>query len=400
MIDKEREATYERLCGQGERLVLAVQDTTTFNFAGHKHTQGLGVLEDNHTAGFFAHTTLAVSPKGVPMGLLDQQVWSRPYNPHSRRKDNAHRALPITEKESMKWLTGLRGSVKAQQTWQTVTICDREGDIYELFQEALNLEAGFIVRAVRDRKLENAARLKAVLVQLPCLLQCELQLERHDGRAARQAQVEIRYTTLTLQPPKNRNAANTAFPLSPLRVQVIEVLEQTPPQGATALPWILLTNLPIENVEMAQKWVRFYSYRWLVERFHFVLKSGGCHFEDSQLRTFAALTRFLALCSAAAWRILWITYQARQTPDAPCTIVLTAPEWQALSAYMTHSPQPLSKPPNLRQAVRWIGHLGGFIGRKRDGEPGVKVLWRGWQTFQSIVSAWLLFHPASDVGNV
>src|SRR5437868_2168705 len=108
MIDKERYATYERLRYQGEKVVLAVQDTTTFNFGRHEHTQGLGVLEDNHTLGFFAHTTLALSTKGVPLGLLDQQVWSRPYNPHSSRKENGHRALPITEKESMKWLKGLR----------------------------------------------------------------------------------------------------------------------------------------------------------------------------------------------------------------------------------------------------------------------------------------------------
>jgi hypothetical protein len=400
MIDKEREATYQRLHSQGEELVLAVQDTTTFNFGRHEHTQGLGVLEDNKTLGFFAHTTLAVSTKGVPIGLLDQQVWSRPHNPHSRRKENGHRAFPITEKESMKWLKGLRESVEAQPTWQTVTVCDREADIYELFQEAHNLGAGFIVRAVRDRKLESDLGLKAVLLQLPCELHFSLELERHDAQAARQAQVELRYTTLTLKPPQNRNALNTAFPLTPLAVQVIEVLEKTPPEGVAALHWVLLTNLPIANVEDAQRWVRFYSYRWLVERFHFVLKSGGCHFEDSQLRTFEALTRFLALCSEVAWRILWMTYQARQTPDAPCTSVLTDPEWQALSAYMTDSPQPPPKPPSLRQAIRWIGQLGGFIGRNRDGEPGVKVLWRGWQTFQPIVSAWLIFHPMPDVGNV
>ncbi|MBI1282337.1 MAG: IS4 family transposase [Anaerolineaceae bacterium] len=400
MIDKEREATYQRLQSQGEELVLAVQDTTTFNFSRHEHTQGLGVLEDNKTLGFFAHTSLAVSTNGVPIGLLDQQVWSRPYNPHSRRKVNGHQALPITEKESMKWIQGLRNSVGSQQTWRTVTICDREADIYELFQEADNLGAGFIIRAVRDRKLESDLGLKASLLQLPCERQFTFNLERHDEQAARQATVELRYTTLTLQPPQNRNVLNTAFPLTPLVVHVIEVLEKTPPEGVTALHWVLLTNLLTANVEDAQRWVRFYSYRWLVERFHFVLKTGGCHFEDSQLRTFEALTRFLALCSTVAWRILWMTYQARQTPDTPCTVVLTDPEWQALSAYMTNSPNPFAEPPSLRQAIRWIGQLGGFIGRKHDGEPGVKVLWRGWLSFQSIFSAWLIFHPLPDVGNV
>ena len=284
-----------------------MQDTTNFNFGGHEQTQGLGVVEDNKTLGLFAHTTLAVSAKGVPIGLLDQQVWSRPHNPHSRRKDNGQRAFPITEKESMKWLKGLRNSVEAQSTWKTVSICDREAAIYEVFQEAHNLGAGFMVRAVREHKLESDLGLKAVLLQLPCELQFSLELQRHDGQAARQAQVELGYTTLTLEPPKNRTAANTAFPLTPLAVQVIEVLEKTPPEGGVALHWVLLTNLPIAGVEDAQRWVRFYSYRWLVERFHFVLKSGGCHFEDSQLRPFEALTRFIALCSAVAWRILWMT---------------------------------------------------------------------------------------------
>lgn len=396
MIEHERQLTYQRLQNQSEKVVLAVQDTTTFNFGHHGSIDDLGVLEDNRTPGFFAHSTLAVSPEGVPMGLLDQQVWTRPQNP--RKKDNAHQRLPITEKESVKWLKGLTHSLQEEQSWQTITICDREGDIYELFQQAHDLKAGFIVRAVRNRHVDNASRLMDVLPQRPCALQFSIELERHDGQPSRQAQVELRYTALTLQPPDNRSVLNTAFPLFSLDVQVIEILETTPPEGVSALHWVLLTNLPIASLKDAQCYVRFYSYRWLVERFHYVLKS-GCHFEDSQLRTLAALTRLLALCSAVAWRILWMTYQARQTPDAACNVVLTDPEWQALAAYMTHSPVPPPKPPSLRQAIRWIGQLGGFIGRKGDGEPGVKVLWRGWQTFQSIFSAWLIFHPLPHVGN-
>jgi len=46
--------------------------------------------------------------------------------------------------------------------------------------------------------------------------------------------------------------------------------------------------------------------------------------------------------------------------------------------------------------------LGGFLGRKGDGEPGVKVLWRGWTRLQDIVETWKLFNSLSpkDVGNV
>ena len=157
--------------------------------------------------------------------------------------------------------------------------------------------------------------------------------------------------------------------------------------------WILLTTLSVNSLDDAHQIVRFYTYRWVVERFHYVLKSGGCHFEDSQLRTVEALHRLLAVCSRVAWRLLWLTYQARQTPDAPCTVALSETEWQALSAFVAQSPVPAELPPTLQQAAHWIAHLGGFIGRKSDGNPGVKTLWRGWQRLQDIVATWTLFHP-------
>ena len=43
-----------------------------------------------------------------------------------------------------------------------------------------------------------------------------------------------------------------------------------------------------------------------------------------------------------------------------------------------------------RQAVRWIAQHGGFLARKRAGEPGVTVIWRGWQRLQDIAATWHL----------
>ena len=183
---------------------------------------------------------------------------------------------------------------------------------------------------------------------------------------------------------------------------MVEVKEvDAPADVKEPLHWILMTTLPINSIDDAYRVVRFYTYRWLVERFHYVLKSGGCHFEDSQLRTVEALHRLLGVCSCVAWRLLWITYQARVTPDAPCTVALTKTEWQVLSVFINHSPSPSASPPTLQQAVRWIAQLGGFIGRKSDGNPGVKTLWRGWQRFQDILATWILLqNPDEDVGNV
>lgn len=178
------------------------------------------------------------------------------------------------------------------------------------------------------------------------------------------------------------------------------MLELNPPSGVSPIHWILLTNLGVENIDQARQVVRFYTYRWLVERFHYILKS-GCRFEDSQLKSYDALTRFLSLCSHQAWQILTLMYQSRQTPHASCNTILSTPEWQALVAHMTADPTPATTCPTQAQAIRWIAQLGGFIGRISDGQPGVKVLWRGWQRLQDLVAIWQLFHPLSPlVGNV
>jgi hypothetical protein len=386
----EREATQQRIAATETPVILAVQDTTEFNFAGRAALSGLGVLSDNQTPGFMAHTTLAVSVDGVPLGVLDQQVWSRPVA--EPKAKNAHQKRPITEKESFKWIQGLNGALPA--TKSVITVCDREGDVYELFQYAHDVEQHFIVRATNDRSLKDAPTLKKQLAQTPVSRTYTIPVRRQDNRQAREATVELRMTSVTLKPPKNRTRAQQVIPLEALTVQVVEVIEVAPPADvAKPIHWILLTTLAVDTLDDAYRIVRYYGYRWLIERFHYVLKSGGCHFEDSQLRSVEALHRLLGVCSRVAWRLLWLTYQARQTPEADCTVALSTVEWQALMAFATKSPLPPQQPPSLREAVRAIAKLGGFIGRKSDGEPGVKVLWRGWLRLQDIVETWTLIHP-------
>lgn len=395
IIAVERKATRQRLAQSEEATILAIQDTTEFNFAGRSALNGLGVLSDNKTPGFLAHTTMAVSVTGVPMGVLDQQVWSRPVA--VEKVDDDHQKLPITEKESFKWLQGLNGALSASQS--VITVCDREGDVFELFQYAHDVEQHFIVRATQDRVLKDAPSLKRHLAQIPVSQTYTILVRRQDNRPARTATVDLRMTSVTLRPPKNRAKALQVIPLEPVTVQVVEVMEVNPPPDVTKpLHWLLLTTLAVDNLEDARRIVRFYGYRWLIERFHHVLKSGGCDFEDSQLRSVEALHRLLGICSQVAWQLLWLTYQARDTPDADCTVALSTVEWQALMAFTTKSPTPPEQPPTLHEAVRAIAKLGGFIGRTSDGEPGVKVLWRGWIRLQDIVETWLLTHPPPRCG--
>lgn len=90
--------------------------------------------------------------------------------------------------------------------------------------------------------------------------------------------------------------------------------------------------------------------------------------------------------------MLYITYEARLATDASCELMLEPPEWQALYATINHKIYPHSYPPTLGEAVGWIAKLGGFLGRKHDGVPGVKTLWRGLRRLNDITMGWLLFN--------
>jgi hypothetical protein len=389
----QREACVARIREQGVDTVLLLQDNTDFNFSHHPRTQGMGPLQNGHMRGFWAHNTLAVSPDGVPLGLWDQQAWVRDAAKSGQSRQRHERAFE--EKESYRWVTGVPdvGAIPAET--RVVTVCDREAHIYEFFDAMLEQGVEFLVRATRGRSpTQEGGPLFAAVAHWPVQHRYTLTLKRRPDRPERTAEVDVRFGSLTLKAPKRGTPRRAT-----ITVQVVEVVEPAPPPGQNAVHWLLLTSLPVETVAQALQLVTWYTYRWLIERFHYVLKS-GCKLEDRQLQTQSRLDRLLAVFNLVAWRLLWLTYQARQTPDAPCLVALDEHEWQALYAHHHRTTRLPDTPPTLHETVRMLAQLGGFLGRKGDGEPGVKVLWRGWTRLQDIVDTWRLFHPPSkDVGN-
>lgn len=369
--------------------MLLVEDTTSYNFSAHAATGGMGPLENKQCRGFLAHNTLAVSEVGVPLGLLEQVVWARPEETAGDRHRRA-----FEDKESYKWVQGLPDQATQAALPEAIVISDRESHIYEYLDELVERGFGFVVRAAQGRGFTlDKQDVFAALATQPVQASLTVSLPRRPDREAREAQVDIRFVPLTLKRPR-RSTARRAN----LTVYSVEVLEPHHPPGETPVHWLLLTSLPVETLDQAQTVIRYYTYRWLIERFHFVLKS-GCKLEERQLRERGRLERLLAVFSQVAWQLLWLTYQARLTPDVPCTVVLQTHEWQALYAFHHRSQSPPSQPPSLHQATRWIAQLGGFLARKGDGEPGVKVLWRGWTRLQDIADTWSILHPLPDVGN-
>ncbi len=368
--------------------VLAVQDTTFLNYTHHPKTEGLGPIgkKSQKQRGFGLHSTLAVLPDGLPLGFLTQSVLTRPDNEPSHRPEEC-RLLPIEDKESYRWLQAFEQTLAlAPAGVEVITVCDREADIYEMFALAQTKNASLLVRASSNRALLDVEvrKLWPKMTGQPVADYLTVQITGNNTRPARQATVSVRFVAVTLRPPWRPNGLK----LPAITLNAILVREEDPPaEVEEPIEWLLLTNTAVASFAEAQQVIGWYCCRWQIEVFHKVLKS-GCRVEDCRLQTADRLHSFVALMSVIAWRLHWMTYINRCQPDLPCTAVLTDVEWEALYMRIHKSKRLPNEVPTVHQAVRWIAQLGGFLGRKSDGEPGVTAIWRGWQRLQDLAATW------------
>ena len=170
------------------------------------------------------------------------------------------------------------------------------------------------------------------------------------------------------------------------------------PDVAEPLEWMLLTTAPVATFEDALERLNWYTLRWGIEVYHRTLKS-ACHVEDRQLSEASRLENCLAIDLVIAWRIFCLTKQGRETPNVPCDHLLEEDEWKVLWAAVHQEPPPANPPP-LREAVRMIGKLGGFIPSKKNPDPGTITLYRGLLRLEAMVEGYRLarFAPPSPNG--
>jgi hypothetical protein len=382
--------------GASPGLLLVVQDTTELDYSKHPASGGLGPTgggDGSAGHGMFVHSALAVSAAGLPLGLLHQQTWARDEQQVGSRHERKQR--PFVEKESYRWVQTMQAVEQALPADLPVLhLADREGDIFEVFAAPRRAGSHLLIRAAQDRCLDDPQRhLFAAAAVAPVVGGFELLVRRAPGRAARAAQLEVRVAPITLRVPVDGCHAPD---LTPVALHLIWLYEPDPPANQTPVHWLLLTDLPVSNLEQARTVAGYYALRWLIERYHYTLKS-GCRIQDAQLREADRIERLLVLYCLVAWRLLWLTYAARRDGEQPCTVAFCDLEWQTLWRYFQgRTPFP-PVPPALHEAVRWTALLGGFLGRTGDGEPGVKVLWRGLSRLQDIVTGVLLV-TSQDVG--
>lgn len=363
--------------------VLVIQDTTDLNFSGLKNTQGLGHTDSSKSLGLKLHSSLAVLPSGQVAGLLTQQFWTRPLKIKGRTKDRRKRE--DKDKESYRWQDHhTRARLLLPAGVRMIAMSDREGDIYNWFAQPrdentdLLVRVGQTTRTVASCEDNSTGTLLQMIESQESKGEHVITVPRADGRPERTAVLEVRFCPMKLQPPRH---AKKRSQLREVQVWVVEGREKNPPTGQKPIRWLLVTTEPILTLEDAIRALQEYYLRWRIERFHYVCKS-GFGVEDLQLETSGRLANAVAVFSQAAVRVLRLTYLARIEPELDASEEFDEEEIEVLKGLRKIKSNSIM---TLVEALRLIAKLGGHLGRKGDGPPGLKVIWKGLKAFGYII---------------
>lgn len=399
-------------------VVVLVQDTTELDFTRpQQQVEGAGPMDDGPRRGAFLHELQAFAPDGTPLGTIWAKAWTRDEEDLSKtaeQKRQERRAAPIEEKESVRWVEGLRESRAAAEQApgvQCICVADSEADIYELLSEDVGQPPAldWIVRACQNRALSSgetasgeatAACVREQILRQPVLATNTISIRGRDAKFAcdkrgrrqprqgRQAEVEVRAGRVVLRPPPRSDRK-----LPEAAINVVLVREIDPPDGEEPVEWMLFTTLPIDTVEQVQQVVQYYSVRWMVEILFRTLKS-GCRVEERRFEHIDRLLPCVAVYLIVAWRTLYLCRLGRSCPDMSCEVVLDPCEWKSVYRVVKRKAPPAVAPP-LAEMIRLVAQLGGYVNRKRPDPPGPQTVWLGLQRMHDLALAWQLFGPGA-----
>lgn len=419
------DATRRRIAEQP--VVVMSQDTTEIDVTRpEQQVEGAGPLDGGPRRGVFLHPMHAFTPDGTPLGTLHAHVWARDEEPPSSSSERSaqRKYTPIEEKESQRWIDALRQAREeaclAPNT-RIVCVADSEADIYELLVEAQAQpqKVEWVVRAAQDRALQPpdgndagavndantlANHLRGQVLAGDVLFTQTIHIRgrkakvscckrgRQQPRQSRTAEVEVRATRVTLRPPWRPDRK-----LPPVSVNVVLVREIAPPAGEVPVEWILLTSLPIDDIEQVRRVIQYYCVRWMIEVFFRTLKS-GCRVERRRFEQLDRLLPCLAVYMIVTWRTLYVCRLGRACPEISCEAIFDPAEWKSVYRVVRREPPP-SVPPRLSEMVRMVAQLGGYINRKRADEPGPQTVWIGLQRMHDMALCWQIFGPEAKMEN-
>lgn len=356
-----------------EITVLIAHDISNISY-NDLQAKGLGYLDNKQGQGILCYSSIAATTEGLPLSLLYQHSWVRPLE--ELGKSNKRKQLAFEDKESYRWYEGMSEVNKSLgNAIHKIHIADREADIYELFFHAYELNTDLLVRARHNRSLSNGSHLWDSIAEQPVVATVSLDIPDKTGRKKLKVEADVRYHDVEILRPSNNKDSYESVILTAIE---IKEKNRVGKNEEDLIHWKLLTTLEITRVSDALQCVKWYTFRWLIERFHYVLKS-GTKIEELQLKDARSLQKAIAVYSMAAFRVMQLVYESRHHPEISCEVVLTKAQWKSLYMLVHNNNQIPKQPPSLQQAVWWIGKLGGHLGRTSDGPPGLKTVWLGYQ---------------------
>lgn len=391
----------------GLKTVLAVGDTTYLDYKKIiKKREEYGPI-GNGGNGLILQSTLAVEADfGQPLGLLWQKIWHReaktkPLNETATQKKirqaqerKIQREKPFEDKESYRWVEAIKEVKRGVEELapqrpklpfihpqnRVVHVFDREGDIAEVFAEVKPLKnIGVLVRAAHNRCLsgENAklwGHLEAQTVQF----YQEIKVSKNHNQPARMAKIAVSFCKINLQPPARLKGESLGT------IYAVYAREIDAPPEVKPISWMLLTTEPVTNITEAETILRWYTYRWHIEEYHKILKSGTQ--AESYRLAGESMETLLGFLTAIAAELLKITYLNRTQPHADATTILTPIQLDVLKALTPKLPKVL----NVKWAVESIARLGGYLEHRKGTVIGIQVLWRGLSKLSSLCMGWQL----------
>lgn len=367
---------------------LILNDTTELDFGRHRDIRGLGPTGNGSGLGFLLHNALMVNADTEELvGMAGQTIHYRKVKPKGQKRENSLQ-VKKRARESEVWGKVVDAIGKPAEGVQFIHVMDRGADNFEVYCRLRLQHCDWVVRASNmKRKIRSAVgKVKMPLKEfLPCLTPVgsyELHLRARPQQPSRVAKLKVSIGAILMPTPTQKSPWLRMLKPQPIFMYVVHVTEVDAPKGMKPICWTLFTSIPVNNLDEAWEVIVHYERRWLIEEYHKALKT-GCQVESRQLHEKSALEAITALLSIQAVRLLQLKSIARTAPDKPARHVVPQIWIRILKKIRPRLQQVADL--TVRQFYREVAKLGGFLGRKGDGEPGWITLWRGWEKLNCYV---------------
>ena len=412
ILDAHNQASIKRTA-EHDSVILA-QDTTILDLTKPKYQiEGVGPLESDNKRGVFLHPLYALSEEGLPLGIVDQVIWTRDKiitDVSREEKAQLRKQVAFEEKESHRWMDMFQSGeqiARANPGTDYIVVGDSESDICEVFAEVGDMAENchFIIRGCQNRAVTDcgdAANIDEALAAADIQFTSEVNISereskiagetrtRRKSRSARLAKISVRARQITIRGP-----ARPGGKLPNMTLNVVEAVELDPPLGEDPIRWVLLTTLSINSIAEIQRVLSGYSIRWNIELYFKTLKS-GLKIEKLQYETLDRYLTALSMLMVVGWRVEYLKGAARHDPDASCEKYFAPEEWQPAYIVHTDGGELPATPLSISQFMLLIAELGGWQRKKSQGPPGSTTIWRGLRRMEAYADAFQAFQKAKS----